>query len=299
MPEETNYEITVGEGDGATTINLSELGDDGKKIVSQYANDNWRNLVSEEYGTDASTTNFKSIDDLAKSYIYTKKALGSKVAMPNEESSEEEWNEFYLKLGRPETADGYELGVEEEYAKLLQDDKSKEQYAQSEKSFKDKMHKLGIPAKTANKLWLDSQKEYLTNASANQKAMKEAVDNEWKAWRNDVGNDSVDKQVKLAKSVAATFLDEDGLQWANNSGLLKNTRVMKFLAKIGESMSEDTLKVKPSPSHEKVGREAMAEADRMLKDKSHPMYDALNIKNHPDHDRALKEFQKLMEKGNK
>ena len=53
---------------------------------------------------------FTEIDALAKSYINATRMIGQdKVAVPNENSTDDQWNEVYSKLGRPESADKYKL----------------------------------------------------------------------------------------------------------------------------------------------------------------------------------------------
>ena len=52
---------------------------------------------------------------LAKSYINATQMIGKdKVAVPNKNSTEDQWNEVYDKLGRPESADKYSLNAKSE-----------------------------------------------------------------------------------------------------------------------------------------------------------------------------------------
>ena len=41
-----------------------------------------------------------------------------KVAVPNKNSTEDQWNEVYSKLGRPETPDKYSLNVESDVVNM-------------------------------------------------------------------------------------------------------------------------------------------------------------------------------------
>lgn len=52
---------------------------------------------------------FESPKELAKSYVELRKLVGRKAEVPKEDASSDEWNEFYGKIGRPETAEGYEI----------------------------------------------------------------------------------------------------------------------------------------------------------------------------------------------
>lgn len=44
---------------------------------------------------------------------------GKKGDIPKEGASEEEWNEFYQKLGRPESVEGYDFDVNDEFTSLV------------------------------------------------------------------------------------------------------------------------------------------------------------------------------------
>jgi hypothetical protein len=63
----------------------------------------WKNSISEEFRNDPNIEKFTEIDALAKSYINATRMIGQdKVAVPNKNSTEDQWNEVYSKLGRPE-----------------------------------------------------------------------------------------------------------------------------------------------------------------------------------------------------
>jgi hypothetical protein len=60
--------------------------------------------------SNPSITKFKDVPSLAKSYIELQTTLGAdRIALPGKEAKPEEWDAVYNRLGRPDTADGYEL----------------------------------------------------------------------------------------------------------------------------------------------------------------------------------------------
>jgi hypothetical protein len=68
----------------------------------------WKEAISEEFRNDPNIEKFTEIDALAKSYINATQMIGKdKVAVPNKNSTDDQWNEVYDKLGRPESADKY------------------------------------------------------------------------------------------------------------------------------------------------------------------------------------------------
>ena len=101
MPVETT--TTETEQPTATTINVSTA--DNQRT-------SWKDSISEEFRNDPNIEKFTEIDALAKVYINATKMIGQdKVAVPNKNSTEDQWNEVYAKLGRPESADKYALDV--------------------------------------------------------------------------------------------------------------------------------------------------------------------------------------------
>lgn len=71
----------------------------------------WRASLPEEIRSEESIKNFKDIADLTKGFIETKKLVGSATKIPKADAKPEEWDAFAVKLGRPESADKYEIKV--------------------------------------------------------------------------------------------------------------------------------------------------------------------------------------------
>ena len=79
----------------------------------------WKETISEEFRNDPNISKFTEIDALAKSYINATRMIGQdKVAVPNENSTDDQWNEVYGKLGRPESPDKYKLEVNSDLVPL-------------------------------------------------------------------------------------------------------------------------------------------------------------------------------------
>ena len=82
---------------------------------TQPAAKTWKEAISEEFRNDPNIEKFTEIDALAKSYINATQMIGKdKVAVPNKNSTDDQWNEVYDKLGRPESADKYSLNAKSE-----------------------------------------------------------------------------------------------------------------------------------------------------------------------------------------
>jgi hypothetical protein len=73
----------------------------------------WRASLPEEIRGEESIKNFKDVADLTKGFIETKKLVGNATKIPKADAKPEEWDAFHAKLGRPESADKYEIKVPE------------------------------------------------------------------------------------------------------------------------------------------------------------------------------------------
>lgn len=92
----------------APVVETNYFGTDG------VLNEGWRGTLEEELREDKSLMSFKSVGDLAKSFVNTKRMVGANVIpIPTDASTEGEWQEYHKAGGRPETVADYNLGVPE------------------------------------------------------------------------------------------------------------------------------------------------------------------------------------------
>jgi hypothetical protein len=97
--------------DDAGEFVLNEAGE--KNVIDEVSTASWEDVQShipEEFKDEKMWENVKDTPTLLKNYAHAQKKMGSSLSIPDENSTPEEINEFYGKLGRPETAEDY--GVE-------------------------------------------------------------------------------------------------------------------------------------------------------------------------------------------
>ena len=71
---------------------------------------NWRDSLSDDIRGDASLENINDINSLAKGYVHAQRMVGAdKIALPGKYATEDDWQQVYTKLGRPESPENYEL----------------------------------------------------------------------------------------------------------------------------------------------------------------------------------------------
>ena len=77
-------------------------------------NEGWQGTLEEDLREDKSLLSFKTVGDLAKSFVTTKKMVGANtVAIPTDASTQGEIEAFHIAGGRPDTIEDYNLGVPE------------------------------------------------------------------------------------------------------------------------------------------------------------------------------------------
>lgn len=216
--------------------------------------------------------------NLVKSYVNAQKLVGrDRVVLPNHKSTDDEWQSFYTKIGRPEL-DKYEM-------KLPEGSEVDKDFLAN---FKAEAHKSGLLPKQAeavfnwyNKTLGDKQEELVT--AHTQKIESEHFDlkKEWGA--------GFDKEIDLAKRALRQFASEDEIKLFKEAGLTGDVRFIRLMNKIGKGLKEDSFKYESSGNFGVTKQEAQAKITSMYSDASGPY---LN-KSHPGHKAALDEMLKL------
>lgn len=225
---------------------------------------------------------FKSQDELAKAYQGLEKELGSRVKIPGEDATPEDWAKFYAKVGRPESPEGYELPIPEDNP----------QEAEFNKSLSAKAHELGLTKaqvkgllEWGNKVGNDYQQNLAAQAEANRKNTEQELTKKW--------GPNTKANTGLAARTALNLLGQDKFQEImNNNGLGDNPAIIDMFYRIGIQISEDSIPDRTSSSV-MTKEEAASERMRIMNDKSHPLYSAYRDRTHKDFDTANKKIEEL------
>lgn len=246
----------------------------------------WRASLPEDLQAEPSLQDIKDITGLAKGYVHAQKLVGMDkqrfAVVPGEDAGEDAWNEFYEKVGRPETADAYQLPE----VKL----EGVERNEDMEKWYKDTAHKFGLSAKQAAGLY----EEYMSFAKGSwdqngtqleqmRDAGTQAIKQEWGA--------AFDRKMGAAVNVLKNHASEDFLDMLDNTGLGNHPEMMKMLASIAEAAGEDTLTDKSKVTNARTPAEANAEIARKQSDPD--FMKAYLTADHPSHDWAVGEMTRL------
>jgi hypothetical protein len=243
----------------------------------------WKEAISQEYRSNPNIEKFTELDALAKSYINAVSMIGTdKIPLPGKSATDEQWNEVYNKLGRPESADKYKLEFKTDVAPVDEN---------VIKGFAQNAHKLGLNNKQAQgilefyKSTLEgSAKEMSVNMETAQADATNALRSEW--------GRAYDDNLRKAADVAQTYLEPELLdtQLRDGSRLGDNPKIIKAFANIANLLSEDKI-IGAEADNALQGRDIKKEITDIEGDINGPYWN----KNHPSHAKTVSQVLALRE----
>tara|TARA_S200002703_G_scaffold718_1_gene1287 strand:+ start:168 stop:1055 length:888 start_codon:yes stop_codon:yes gene_type:complete len=243
----------------------------------------WKEAISEEFRQDPNIEKFTEIDALAKSYINATKMIGQdKVALPNKNSTEDQWNEVYDKLGRPESPDKYALDVKSDIVPL--DNGAVKQFAEN-------AHKLGLSNKQAQGV-LEFYKNSMEGTAQQSKVDTETAQVQAEQELRQEWGREFENNVKKAGALAKANINSDILDLELKSGIRvgDHPELIKGFAKIASMMSEDKI-VSPESDSASKSADIESEISTITNNTDGPYWN----KQHPDHDKVVQQVYTLRE----
>ena len=243
----------------------------------------WKSSISEEFRNDPNIEKFTEIDALAKSYINATRMIGQdKVAVPNKNSTEDQWNEVYSKLGRPESADKYALNIESEAVVMDEG---------AIKSFAEQSHKLGLNNTQAQgilEFYKNNMESSAQQATVNTETAQAQAETELRAeWGKEF-----DSQVSKASALAKANMNPEilDLQMQDGTRIGDHPEIIKGFAKIAGMLSEDKLVSTESESVNSI-KDLQSEITAITNDTTGPYWN----NKHPDHAKMVQQVYTLRE----
>lgn len=242
----------------------------------------WRSALPEDIRDNPSFAKFNDVTSLASSYVNLQSHLGrDKIAKPVTDS---DWDDVYEFLGRPESADKYEI----ELPKGLPDEIASQFNDETLSSFKQEAHKLGLNAEQVKRLvaW------HAGNMSNQHEAYKGIIDQSMEqgesALRQEWGR-AYDQNLGFARKAFVEYGGDALAAKMESSGLGNDPDVLKAFANIAKTTMADKDLAGPSSGTRMAltPEEARSEASTIM---SHPAY---TDKRHPEHNSMVKKVQGL------
>lgn len=236
----------------------------------------WLTGSEATFANDPIMANVKDVPTLVKNYINAQRMVGKKGHMlPDENSGEDTWNEFYTKMGRPETGDDYGL----------QSEQLNEDFV---KNFSAKAHEIGLMPRQAQALMEYYNESASNENSQDQEALRASEQASLELLKNEWG-EGFNTKVHKAQVVAKQFGGESFIKALDEQGLGSNPEIIKFLANIGESLNEDSFEPSAVSQFAMTPEQAQAEIAGIMEAEDSPYWKP----NHQDHFKVKQKVEKL------
>lgn len=238
----------------------------------------WLDSLSPEFRENPNIKGYKSVDDLAKSYIHAQGMIGAdKVIVPGKSSTDQDWEGVFAKLGRPESPDKYEFQLAEGHK------------AEDLKDFKEAAHKAGLLPRQVEALYKwntdRAQAQQQEMATKRESMIKEGLEKLKQEWPDNKYEENLNK---AAKAVVNVF-GKEAFEWADKCGVGDDPMFLKMMVKLHDSMSEDAIKGQGDVSFNMGSADAEKKINSILGNPSHPYFDST----HAGHNDAVKEVEGL------
>ena len=228
---------------------VSFVGEDGNFT------ENWMEVagIPEDLRGNQTLQTTKNLSGLASQLVNSQKMIGKTadmVLLPNEKSTETEWNEFHSKMGRPDTPDEYEISHIEDIGEIDAD---------TELAFKNLAHSIGMkPADVQKLIELDDARIMGMRQAAEEartqetQAAEEALKKQW--------GGAYEERLHLANRMI-----EENVSDENKPALLdaigNNPQVADFLANIAKKFVEH--KIISAEVDQPTPTEALAQVEEL------------------------------------
>lgn len=191
----------------------------------------WIETLNDDFKTNKSLNKFPDVNALAKSYIEMEKQNGSRISLLNENSTDEDKNSFYNRLGRPEDKSYFSDDEKASYLKTGSTDDSL-------KAYQEIFHKSGL-TKSQGKSLLDEFSKHTQNGEENYKKQMEEERNSNFEVLTKTHGDKLDEKIKLVESALSNYGNAELNQLVEETNY--NPALINLLMNIGSNVKSDKL----------------------------------------------------------
>jgi hypothetical protein len=220
----------------------------------------WLGTLPDDLKVEPTLARYKDVEALARGHLDTQKLARSKLSVPGEGATDEDWGKIFDAIGRPESADKYDLAMPQ--LPVDATDKERTALAEGYKPYRELAYQLGLTATQAKALT-----EFDLKRSADHFAKGEEEIGELKI---KLGRDYEPKRAAAQKAFTQLFGDDaEGVLLADEiDRKVGSARMVKGMMRLAEIMGEH--KIIESDEVEGFGEVADADAklDALQSDKT-------------------------------
>ena len=239
--------------------------------------------LPEDLRGEPSLRTFTDPASLAKSYVNAQRMIGAdKIAKPGKSWTDDQYNEFYNSVGRPESADAYEMN--------LGDGMNEDAIS----GLKQAMWEAGLQPRQVDRIAKFINDTGETSKADAQSRSESAVYESEQALRQEFGQ-AYEQRIGMAQSAARTLLGEKGMdmfgevQLSDGRMLGDLPEVIKMFSALADQIGEDNLVGEPTELV-MTPNEAQSRITEMTR-RDGPYFDKM----HPEHSTYVEEVLRLRE----
>lgn len=195
-------------------------------------------MVSDDYKDLVKTKGWENPEDALKSYKNLEKVVGNPLVKPDENSTETDRKQFYMRLGMPEKAEDYSFDTSGDLSFEGLPEQVVESANEEINHFRKVAHENGLTSDQASNIYkemfgrnLQDYRNESQQAFEKNKQQEQALRNEWGA--------AYDERVQTAKYAARLLGGEEivgAIQKLEESS--SSAEVMKLMYAVGSRMAE-------------------------------------------------------------
>ena len=198
-------------------------------------NEGWQGTLEEDLREDKSLLSFKTVGDLAKSFVTTKKMVGANtVAIPTDASTQGEIEAFHIAGGRPDTKEDYNLAAPEGFPEEIKAQVFPE--GRIEK-WQERFFKGGVSKKAADAFIAEFTQDILADYQKIQQD-KETAKAELVSGLSTEFGAAFDQKMHLGDMAIEDFAGDNQEIKENLAYLREDPNAIKMLVHFGEMLAE-------------------------------------------------------------
>lgn len=260
---------------------VAEVPEEG--VAQSVEAEDWRVAIPEEIRSHRSLSTIPDVGALAKSYVHAQQMIGAdKVVVPSDGATDEQWNEFYEKIGRPADPGQYEIQSSDGDIPEMVD------------WYRQTAHELGLNNRQAGELFA-RYNEFAQNMNASGEVNREQFVAQAEADLRAEFGPAFEERIENGRAIVDQFSNPEimEMQMADGTLLGDNPEFIKMVMHVGEfissRMGEDQLEGM-KVSNAMTVQDAHDELSK-IRQKGSPFWKSSD----PDHDKYVQRALELQE----
>lgn len=193
----------------------------------------WRAALKAELREHELVKDKKDINEVTLALIDAHEKLKRSIPLPGEKANEQELGEFYKRLGRPDSKDGYTFKKPSLPEGMVYDETF-------ETWFKDVAYRSGLTAQQATLLHKEYMDRLLHSYTEARRTEEQRIEEAKKTLQTEWGSKYSERLQRADRYVSKLF-GEEFSSWLKETGAANDLRVVKAMDRLAQLVDEDTI----------------------------------------------------------